>query len=141
MAGAFNDVVRAPREGTGNSEPSSSSAKSVPAIVTFWLLGLWTFTIVAAVILTGLKIEVDSTILIGVIGSQTTLTVSAVSFWVGTTVGAKAAGDKIAAQAETSSAALAQLAGAGAPPPAAPLSPEPAPASAPAAAAEPDWIR
>lgn len=104
------------------------SAKSVPAIVTFWLLAIWTLMIVAMFALVGFKVAIEGVLLgllSGIIGTQTTLLVAAVSFWVGSTVGARQASDKAANENAKSTAALAQLAGAGAPPPAPPLDPAP----------------
>lgn len=101
-----------------NPVAESARASSVPAIVTFWLLGIWTLMVLGIFWLVGTKITISVVmfgLLSGVFGTETTLLVGAVGFWVGSSVGAKASGD-----------ALAQLAGAGPPPPAAPLAPEPA---------------
>lgn len=118
-----------------NDNNPAASPKSVPAIVTFWLLGLWTLTIISTFAIIFLKVQIEGTalgLLAGVIGTTTTLTVGAVGFWVGSSVGAKAAGDEMARQAKDAQAALGQLAGVGPQPPAPPqIAPDAAPAVVP----------
>jgi hypothetical protein len=109
-------------------EPSSAALNSVPAIVTFWLLGIWTVMVIGVFLMAAFGVKIEGTtlgVLAGVIGTQTTMLVAAVSFWVGTNIGAKAAGDKMAESMMKGQAAFAQLAGAGPPPPSPPLAPDP----------------
>lgn len=98
----------------------SARANSVPALITWWLLGLWTLISVAKfAIVASNHVTIDAQVqgfLSNVESTTQNLLLMAVSFWVGSSVGAKASGD-----------ALAQLAGAGPPPPAAPLAAEPDP--------------
>lgn len=127
-----------------NDNNPAASPTSVPAIVTFWLLGLWTLTIIATFAIIFLKVQIEGTalgLLAGVIGTTTTLTVGAVGFWVGSSVGAKAAGDEMARQAKTAQEALGQLAGAGPQPPAPPqISSDPLPAAPTPVAEEPETV-
>lgn len=99
--------------------PSDTGARSVPAIITYFLLGQTTLLIVLvfAIIVLGTKVEGEMIgILGGLISSITGAAGIAVGYWVGSSAGAKSA-----------NAAVAQLAGAGPPPPAAPLAPTPDP--------------
>lgn len=112
---------------TDKTEPSANSLTSVPAVVTFWLLGLWTLVVVFKFALVAWKVPLsaDTEGFLGqVVDTTQNMMLMAVSFWVGSSVGAKASGDALARRGETDSAAIAQLAGAGPPPPAAPMSPE-----------------
>lgn len=104
-----------PTSPTAHSGAGDTNRKdSVAAVVTFWLLGVWTMMVagVFALVAFKIKLENDAVILLGgMIATQTTLTVGAAGFWLGSSIGSKASGD-----------ALAQLAGAGPPPPSQPLS-------------------
>jgi len=98
-----------------NPIAQSARATSVPALVTFWLLAIWTGTITGVFVLVFKAVVVSALLfglISGVLGTQTTLLVAAVSFWVGSTVGAKAAGDSMAEGNKAAQAALATLAGA-----------------------------
>jgi hypothetical protein len=87
---------------------------STPALVTWWLLALWSGITVANYSLAAWAVKVDA-ILQGLISNTQNLTgtvlVAAVSFWVGSTVGARASGDAIAESGKVSAAALAKIAG------------------------------
>lgn len=103
---------------------SAMSPRSVPAIVTYWLLAIWSAMILAVFAMVAFQVPIEGVmlgILSGLIGTQTTLLVAAVSFWVGSTVGSRQKGDDAAADATIKTAALAQLAGAGPQPPEKPL--------------------
>lgn len=108
---------------------AESSRTSVPALVTYWLLAIWSGMVIAVFLMASNDVKIEGVMLAvitGLIGTQTTLLVAAVSFWVGTTYGAKAGAEREADNGRLASAALAQLAGAGPPPPSTPLAPEPA---------------
>jgi hypothetical protein len=97
----------------------SAKWNSVPALVTFWLLGVWAGMIVGVFSLVASGVTVSTVmfgLLSGIFGTETTLLVAAVSFWVGSTVGSRASGDAIAESGKVSAAALAKIAG-GAPAP------------------------
>lgn len=105
------------------SVSSGTGVGSVPAIVTYWLLLIWSALVggVFWLILHGNPItDVMLGVLSGLIGTQTTLLVAAVSFWVGSSVGQKQAQDRAATDSTTKTNALAQLAGAGSATPPAP---------------------
>lgn len=88
---------------------------SVAAIVTYWLLLNWTLLGTAVVYLIVVNATITAVmlgVLGGIIGTQSTLTIGAVGFWIGSSLGAKMAGDQIAATQKDGQAALAQLAGA-----------------------------
>lgn len=100
--------------------PMQDNPRSVPALVTWWLLAIWTVMVSGVFVLTGLRVSIEGVmlgVLSGIIGTQTTLLVASVSFWVGSTVGAKQQSANAAADNTIKTAALAQLAGAGPPPP------------------------
>lgn len=94
---------------------------TVPSLVTFWLLGIWTLMIGGVFFLAALRVPIEGVmlgVLSGVIGTQTTLLVAAVSYWVGSTQGAKNAQERAANDNKEAQKVIAQLAGAGPPPPA-----------------------
>lgn len=94
----------------------SDSRFSVPALVTYWLLAIWafiTYRLIDALIYQVMANAVNPVLLAavsGLIGTQTTLLVSAVSFWVGATVGGKQATERLAEAQKVSSAALTTIA-------------------------------
>ena len=97
----------------------TDSRTSVPAIVTYWLLAIWTGIIVGVfnLVLRGVTIDgILLSLVSGLIGTQTTLLVASVSFWVGATVGGKQANERLAKAQEVSNAALSKLAGDGSKP-------------------------
>ncbi len=94
----------------------TASQFSVPALVTYWLLGIWTLVIGSVFQLVHDKIMIDGVLLAlvsGIIGTQTTLLVAAVSFWVGATVGGKEANERMGKANEVATAALTTIAAAG----------------------------
>lgn len=111
---------------TNNTAPPSqaASARSVPALITFWLLGLWSAIIVAKFLLIYLAVlppnggrafVIDATVQTFLSNAESTtqnLLIMAVSFWVGSTVGAKALGDTLAESNKAGATALATIAGA-----------------------------
>lgn len=107
----------------------------ITAAVTFLLLIVWAGMVGGVFYLVTHKAQLDSILygLLGTIfGTESTLLVAAISYWVGTTAGAKSSADAMAETNRTSGAALAQLAGAGPPPPAQPTgSPAAEPAKPP----------
>jgi hypothetical protein len=110
------------------STPATARASSVPAIVTFWLLLIWSGQNAGLFAMTVYKIELNavlSGILQNVLGTTGTLLVAAVSFWVGSTVGARASGDALAESNKAASTALSTLAGAPPIKPSDPASPAP----------------
>lgn len=97
---------------TTNTHPTESIA-SVPALVTFWLLAIWTLVIIGVFSMAAARIPIEGVmlgVLSGIIGTQTTLLVAAVSFWVGSNVGAKQARDSAAKDNDAKTAVIAQLA-------------------------------
>lgn len=101
---------------------------SIPAVVTFWLLGIWTLMIGLVFALAFARIPIEGVllgVLSGIISTQTTALIASISYWVGTTSGAKGTADQANAAGGVATAALAQLAGAGPQPPAVPLEPKP----------------
>ncbi len=104
------------------------SPTSVPALVTYWLLAIWSLMILGVFVMTGLHVAIEGVmlgVLSGIISTQTTILVAAVSFWVGSTSGSRQTADNIAADSKVKTAALAQLGGAGPQPPEKPLGLEP----------------
>ena len=100
------------------SAAQSANWKSVPALVTYWLLAIESGTLIGVFWLIWSKALVTTImfgLLSGLLGIQNTLLTAAVSFWVGSTVGAKASGDALAASNMAATSAVATLAGA--PPP------------------------
>lgn len=105
-------------------QPQAASAKSVPALITFWLLGLWSAIIAAKFVLVAVGVwgqqgtvtfAIDATVQTFLSNAESTtqnLLIMAVSFWVGTTVGAKALGDTLAESNKAGATALATIAGA-----------------------------
>jgi hypothetical protein len=103
----------------------NSGSSSVAAIVTYWLLAIWSGLILGVFLLIANQVKLSDVmlgVLSGLFGTQTTLLVASVSFWVGSTSGANQAQSAIANDAAGKTNALAQLAGAGPQPPAEPTS-------------------
>lgn len=91
----------------------NESRLSVPAIVTYWLLFIWSGIVLGVFLLVAHGITIDGILLAlvsGLIGTQTTLLVAAVSFWVGATVGGKQANERLSQASAISSAALERIA-------------------------------
>jgi len=108
----MTDTTQTP-PGRNQGGVPTDSRTSVPALVTYWLLGLWTLVIanVFNLVLQGVKIDgILLSLVSGLIGTQTTLLVAAVSFWVGATVGGKQSTERLAEAQKMSSAALAKIA-------------------------------
>lgn len=126
MASALNDtktpvVHTGPIGSTGSGDTNRKD--SVAAVVTFWLLLVWTIIIVWILTLVSLKVPIEGAmlgVLAGLVGTHTTFTATAIGFWLASSIGAKSSGD-----------ALAQLAGAGPRPPANPLQQPADPAAEP----------
>jgi hypothetical protein len=86
---------------------------SVPAIVTYWLLLIWSGLIWAVVDMVVHKVEISGimlAVLTGLIGTQTTLLVASVSFWVGATMGGKQANERLAEASRIANETLARQA-------------------------------
>jgi len=106
------------------SPPSAASLTSVAAVVTFILLAIDATEIFGVFGLVLSRVEVNtflSSVITGILASTNTLLVMATSYWVGSTTGAKATGDAIAASNLAATTAVATLAGA--PPKPAPVVP------------------
>jgi hypothetical protein len=98
-----------------SNTPQSARATSVPALVTFCLLAIDVGMILGVFLLIAYKVTISTVmvgILSGIFGIENTLLTSAVTFWVGSSVGTKAAGDALVESNKVASAAVAQLAGA-----------------------------
>lgn len=125
MAGTGNGtVVLTGAPGDKPYQPAPASPWSVPAIITYALLLIWILTAAGMYNLIVGQVQINSVyvgILGTILGTDQTLLVAAISFWVGTTSGAKSSGDALAKSNEAGSSALAQLAGAGPQPPALPM--------------------
>jgi len=99
--------------GPPNPEPGTASRTSVAAIVTYCLLGTWALMVFGLFTLVWFQVAIDSTqmALIGaVFGTEQTLLVAAVTFWVGSTQGAKALGDAMAQSAAKAQGVVAAVA-------------------------------
>jgi len=91
------------------AEVSAESRSSVPALVTYWLLAIWSGLIIGVFWLARSKITVDSallTLIYNLISTQTVILVAAISFWVGATQGGKAANERLSEASKLSNAAL-----------------------------------
>lgn len=107
-------------------EPSHESRTTVPAIVTYWLLFIWTVVIlgmgglVAGMVIFDVKIDpILLNMVSGLFGTTATLVVASVSYWVGATVGGKKANEQLGEANRVANATLARMGettGTGAPP-------------------------
>lgn len=100
-----------------DTPPVAQSAKltSTPALITFWLLIQWAMIGGSKLLIVLQGIKLDATLqgfLSNFEGTTQNLLIMAVSFWVGSSVGAKASGDALAERGKQDSAALATIAGA-----------------------------
>jgi hypothetical protein len=119
---------------TAAAAPSSSAVlaarpTSVPAIVTFWLLGVFTLTVIGVFVLIADRVQLNTImfgLLTGLIATETTLLTGACGFWLGSSIGAKASGDAIADSNKAAAGALAKIAASAAPPSENPLPQSPA---------------
>lgn len=95
------------------AEVKADDRLSVPALVTYWLLAIWTGLICAVVYMVVQKVEISGimlAVLTGLIGTQTTLLVAAVSFWVGATMGGKQANERLSEASRIANETLARQA-------------------------------
>lgn len=102
----MTDTAIEPRR---RADVTAESRTSVPALVTYWLLAIWTGVVVAVFVMVAREITIDGILLAlvsGLIGTQTTLLVAAISFWVGATQGGKAANERLSEASKLSNAAL-----------------------------------
>lgn len=116
----MNGTSADPTSAALKADPSSASPASVPAIVTFLLIGIWAAMVAGLFVLIANKIELTAIqvgLLSGTFGTETTLLVASVSFWVGSTAGGKAMGDQIARSGAQAQATVASIAASGPPPP------------------------
>lgn len=89
---------------------------SVPALITFILLAIWSGMVGGVFYLVINKVDVGTVmfgLLSGIFVIEQSLLVGAVGFWMGSSIGAKAAGDAMADSSKAGQLALAQIAGAG----------------------------
>ncbi len=96
------------------------SRGSVPAIIAYWVLGIWTFIVVAfVVLLIGMALadrKMDSILLnivFGIIGTTSSVLVAALGFWIGTTANSKKQAENQSENLKASMDAMAKIAGTG----------------------------
>lgn len=97
-------------------ENTHESRTTVPAIVTYALLAIWAVVVlgmgglIAGMVIFGVKMDaILLNMVSGLFGTTGTLTVAAVSYWVGATVGGKAANEKLGEANRVANETLARM--------------------------------